>query len=47
MPQTLSREAKKMRVMLMLCVKEKSFDSSVLEDIFAQYLDAEVKLSLD
>jgi hypothetical protein len=31
-----------MRVMLMLCVKEKIFDNQVLEQIFAQWLQCEV-----
>jgi hypothetical protein len=32
-----------MRVMLMLCVKEKIFDNQVLEQIFAQWLQMEVR----
>lgn len=31
-----------MRVMLMLCVKEKSFDAPVMENLFQQYIEAEV-----
>lgn len=38
----LSREAKHMRVMLMLCVKEKVFDQAALESIFSQWLLCEV-----